>query len=221
MAGGSKPSSPPTPPPNPFADEMAAIARNQWKINKRLYGFSRSGTPVPDFLIKPILSQGNQAINQQISRARESLGELAPGGVKDKALAELAELGAIEQIGLRTGAEERLRREGRAALTGGQERVMQGLGAAASDFNQRYSIALRQQEVDQRRESSELGFIGTLASIGGSIIGGSIGGPPGAIVGGSLPGGYGTSGGPLGPPSLPPSGGGSGLGGLFPWNWGG
>jgi hypothetical protein len=178
MSGGSQKT--PTPPPNPYADMMAAIAQKQWQNAKKMYGFSVEGGRVPGFMIDPIVSRGNESINNASARAFQRIGEMAPGGMREKSLRDLAMMEASQQIGLRTGAEQSIRQEARSGLTGGAQTALQGLGMASNSWDQRMQAAMNQQS---NRGSDMMSVFGQLAGAAGMVLGAHVGGPPGAMVG--------------------------------------
>ena len=109
--------------------------------------------------------------------------EMAPGGMREKALRDLAMMGASQQIGMRTGAEENLRREARAGLSGGAQTALQGLAPVASSWDQRMQAAMAQQSSSR---SDFMSVIGHLAGAAGMVIGGHFGVPLGAAAGSKI-----------------------------------
>lgn len=169
MGGGSK--SPRQAPPDPASKMMGQIAKEQWEKAKNLYGFAETGGAVPDWMINPILSAGNQGIQRGLADARQMIQEMAPGGAKERALADLATAKLAQQTALRAGTEQDLRGQALAELTGAQQSLFRGLTGMSQGYQAGQQAAFARQQADAQNQGNWLGLIGQLAQAGAVIWG--------------------------------------------------
>jgi len=136
-------------------EEIERIAREQWEMAKRMYGWAARGERAPAYMYAP----GMEAIEREAARVRMGLEELPPGGYRERALTELATWAA----GMRVELERALAEEARYALSGASQVAISGYGAAASLYS---SLA----QTAAYRERSWLDFGAVIAVTLGKII---------------------------------------------------